>query len=106
MNLGLLEQQILLAILRLHPEGYGVTIRDEIKKRTEREYSFGAIYASLDRLEEKGFLKSKEGEPTADRGGRRKMYFTLTTPGQATLEQSLRAIDSLRKGVRFKEVRP
>jgi DNA-binding PadR family transcriptional regulator len=102
LDIGLLEQQVLLAIMRLHPTAYGISIKEQIKERTGRDYSFGAIYASLDRLEEKGFVISRQGEPTAPRGGRRKLYFTLTASGQAALEETLRAIDSLRKGVRWR----
>ena len=102
LDIGLLEQQVMLAIMRLHPTAYGISIKEQIKERTSRDYSFGAIYASLDRLEEKGFVISRHGEPTATRGGRRKLYFILTAPGQAALEETLRAVDSLRKGVRWK----
>lgn len=102
-ELGQLDQQVMLAILRQQPTAYGVSIQELIKERTDREYSVGAIYASLERLEEKGYVKSKQGEPTAERGGRAKLYFNLTAPGQATLQRSLRAIDKLRRGIRWSE---
>src|SRR5262249_32340039 len=102
MDIGLLEQQVMLAILRLHPNAYGVSVQEQIAERTGRTHSFGAIYAALDRLEEKGFIKSRHGQPTAESGGRRKLHFTLTAPGQLALDQSLRAIDSLRQGLRLK----
>ena len=98
-NLGALEQQIMLAILRLHPDGYGVSIRDELERRTGRCPSFGSIYAALERLEAKGYVASRQGEPTAERGGRRKVYFTLTAPGQVALRNALDAIDALRNGL-------
>lgn len=101
-SLGLLDQLIMLAILRQHPSAYGVSIKDEIEGRANRSYSVGAIYAALDRLDEKGLISARKGEPTAERGGRRKLYFTLTAPGQASLQQSLRAVDVLRKGIRWK----
>jgi PadR family transcriptional regulator, regulatory protein PadR len=101
-EIGSLEQQVMLAIMRLHPTGYGIAIQDQIEDRTGRSYSVGAIYAALDRLEEKGFIASKQGEPTAERGGRRKLYFRLTAPGQMALQQSLQAIDALRQNVRWK----
>src|SRR5580700_8993013 len=97
-DLSTLEQQTMLAILRLHPKGYGVTIRDEIGQRTEREVSIGSIYAVLDRLQEKGFVESAHGNPTPQRGGRRKLYFTLTAPGQKTLSESLKAINAMSSG--------
>ena len=97
-----LEQQLLLAVLGLHPNAYGVSIQERIKDRTGREPSTGSIYASLDRLEEKGFVKSRQGESTKERGGKRKLYFTITAPGQRTLRQSLQAIDSLSHGLRWK----
>jgi PadR family transcriptional regulator, regulatory protein PadR len=95
-SISLLEQQVMLAALRLHPNGYGVSIRDELEARTKQSYALGSIYACLDRLEDKGFLKPREGEATPERGGRKKMYFELTGLGQQTLDQSLRALDSLR----------
>lgn len=94
-QIGQLEQHVLLAILRRQPEAYGIAIQDELKTRTGREYSTGAIYAVLDKLERKGFVSEKLGEATAQRGGRAKIYFQLTAPGHATLETSLSAIKSL-----------
>ncbi len=89
MNLSALEQMTMLAILRLHPDAYGVTIQDQIGDRTGKAPSIGSVYAALDRLEGKGLIESRRGEPTAERGGRAKLYFTLTASGSATLEQSL-----------------
>ena len=102
-ELNPLDQQVLLAILRLRPGAYGVSIQALIEERTGRSYSIGAIYAALDRLEDKGFVKRRAGEPTPERGGRAKLYFDLTAPGQGALQQSLRAIDAMRKGLRQKE---
>ena len=102
MELTTLEQHLLLAIIGLHPNAYGVSIQDHIRERTGREPSTGSIYASLDRLEEKGFVKSRQGEATAERGGKRKLYFTITAPGQHALRQSLQAIDALSHGLRWK----
>lgn len=101
-ELTTLEQHLLLAIIGLHPNAYGVSIQDHIKERTGREPSTGSVYAAIDRLEEKGFVKSRQGEPTAERGGKRKLYFTITGPGQHTLRQSLQAIHSLSHGLRWK----
>jgi DNA-binding PadR family transcriptional regulator len=101
-ELTTLEQHLLLAIIGLNPNAYGVSMQDHIKERTGREPSTGSIYASLDRLEEKGFIKSRQGEPTKERGGKRKLYFTITAPGQHTLRQSLQAVHSLSHGLRWK----
>jgi PadR family transcriptional regulator, regulatory protein PadR len=98
-ELTTLEQHLMLAIVGLHPNGYGVSIQDHIKDRTGREPSIGSVYASLDRLEQKGFIKSRQGESTAERGGKRKLYFMVTGAGQHALRQSLQAIDSLSRGV-------
>lgn len=103
MELTALEQQLMLAIIGLHPTAYGVAIQDHIQERTGREPSLGSIYASLDRLEEKGFIVSRQGEPTPARGGKRKLYFTVTAPGLLALRQSLRAINALRRGLRWAE---
>src|SRR5262245_53240127 len=92
------DQHVLLATLRLHPNGYGVSIRDEIEQQTGRTLSFGTLYAVLERLTANGYLASRRGEPTAERGGRAKLYFTVTAPGQAALQQALRALDALRCG--------
>jgi DNA-binding PadR family transcriptional regulator len=102
MELTTLEQHLLLAIIALHPNGYGVSIQDHIRERTGREPSTGSVYASLDRLEEKGFVKSRQGEATPERGGKRKLYFTITAPGRRALSESLQAIDALSHGLRLK----
>jgi PadR family transcriptional regulator PadR len=95
-QIGQLEQLVMLAILRLQPTAYGVSLQKELELRTGREYSTGAIYAVLDKLERKGFVKTKQGEATPQRGGRAKLYFNLTAPGQSALQVSLKAIDNLR----------
>jgi PadR family transcriptional regulator PadR len=105
-QLGQLEQFVMLAILRLQPTAYGVALQKELEQRTGREYSTGAIYAVLDRLEDKGLVKSKTGEVTAERGGRAKLYFSLTAPGQTALQASLRAIDNLRSNAPLAPVTP
>lgn len=102
-DLTLVEQQMLLAIMRLHPNAYGVSIRDEIKARIGKEYSFGSVYAVLERLEDGGLITSREGEVSATRGGRKKLYFTITGVGQQALQASLNAIDLMRAGLRLKE---
>jgi PadR family transcriptional regulator len=96
-DLSSLEQQMMLAITKLMPNAYGVAIGDHIERVTGRSYSVGAVYAALERLEDCGLLASRQGEPTAARGGRRKLYFDLTARGQITLKESLAVIDKLRK---------
>ncbi len=97
---GEFEQLILLAVLRLGEGAYGVGIRDEIVERTERSITRGALYAGLDRLEEKGLLKSRLGEPTAERGGRAKRFYELTGSGELALSTSLRSVKRMTQGLR------
>jgi len=98
-SLGEFEQIVLLAILRLGEAAYGVTIRTEIADCTQREPSRGALYTTLDRLEEKGLVQSRLGDPTPERGGRAKRYFTVTKRGRAALIQAQRSYQSLLKGL-------
>jgi len=100
-DLTTVEQQVLMAIIRLRPNAYGVSIRDEIEMRTSHAPSIGAIYAALERLQSKGFLSAREGEPTAQRGGRSKLFFDLTAKGRTSLSHSLAALDALRPGAGF-----
>lgn len=80
-TLGHFEYQVLATLQQLRQEAYGVPIRANIKERTGREPSVGALYTTLDRLEDKGFVRSWTGEPTAERGGRAKKYFAITGAG-------------------------
>jgi PadR family transcriptional regulator len=97
--LGEFEQVVLLAILRLADNAYGVTIRREITACTEREPAPGALYTTLDRLEEKGLVTSKYGDPTPERGGRAKRYFTVTARGVRAVARAQRAYQRLLKGL-------
>src|SRR5690606_15338424 len=97
--LGEFELLVILAVARLGEEGYGVSVRREIAQRTGREVSIGAVYATLDRLERKGLLSSREGEPTARRGGRAKRHFRLEAAGEAALERTRRVLDRMWDGV-------
>jgi PadR family transcriptional regulator PadR len=98
-SLGEFEQIVLLAILRLGEAAYGVTIRTEIAGCTHREPSRGALYTTLDRLEEKKLVQSRLGDPTPERGGRAKRYFTVTKRGRAALIQAQRSYQSLLEGL-------
>ena len=87
-NLGELEELVLLTVGILFPEAYGVAVMDEIDKRAGRALNISAVHAVLTRLEEKGLLKSKMGDPSEERGGRRKRIFTLTAAGKRSLEEA------------------
>ena len=89
--LGEFEQSVLLAIAHLSQadeDVYGVTIRQLIESRTDRSVPVGALYTALDRLERKGYVSSRMGEPTPSRGGRAKRHFVLRPAGIAALERS------------------
>jgi PadR family transcriptional regulator, regulatory protein PadR len=83
--LGELEELILLVVALLNKEAYGVSIAEELKKQAGREISISAVHAALHRLEEKGFVKSKMGGASQERGGRRKRLFTITSYGRHAL---------------------
>ena len=97
--LGEFEQVVLLAILRLPDDAYGVMILREIAECTDREPAPGTLYTTLDRLEEKGMVTSKYGDPTPERGGRAKRYFTVTGPGVRAVARAQRAYQRLLKGL-------
>ena len=98
-SLGEFEQIVLLAILRLGDNAYGVTIRAEIAACTQREPAPGALYTTLDRMEAKGFVHSRFGDPTPQRGGRAKRYFTVTRRGRVTVISAQRSFQSLLRGL-------
>ena len=93
-TLGDFEQLILFALIRLGPDAYGVTIRREIESRTGRTISPGALYTALDRMETRGLVSSRLGDPTPQRGGKRKRLYTLDAAGERALA---RVYDSLRQ---------
>jgi PadR family transcriptional regulator PadR len=97
-NLGELEQIVLLAVMRLAGEAYGVAIRDEIRERTGRSISPGTIYPTLDRLERKGFVQSATGDPLPERGGRSRRIYEIRPEGLAALRASLRMLRALGSG--------
>ena len=100
-HLGDFEQMVMIALLRLREEAYGMRVRQEIEQRTGRETSIGAVYATLDRLEDKGFVKSSLGKPTQERGGRAKRTFILTARGSKALESSHDALMRMMDGLQF-----
>lgn len=85
-SLGEFEELLLLIVAVLHDQAYGVTIFDEIEARRGRTASISAIHMSLKRLEEKGFVTSRFGGITQDRGGRRKKFYTITALGKKILD--------------------
>ncbi|HEX3941198.1 MAG TPA: PadR family transcriptional regulator [Acidobacteriaceae bacterium] len=97
--LGEFEQVVLLAILRLDKEAYGVTIRSEIASCTGREPAPGALYTTLDRMESKGIVRSWLGEATPQRGGRPKRYFAVTKAGRAALIHAQKSYQRLLQGL-------
>ena len=99
LNLGEFEQLILLAILRLGDNAYGVTIRAELAERGGRTVAPGALYTALERLEAKGALTSRMGDPTPQRGGRAKRYVTVTAAGVQALRRAVRAYERLLEGL-------
>jgi DNA-binding PadR family transcriptional regulator len=101
--LGEFEHIIVLALLRLEDRAYGVTVRQEIELRTRREVSIGAVYATLDRLETKGYVKSFRGDPTPERGGRSKRFFRVTASGVSAMSRTQQALRSMTEGLAILE---
>jgi PadR family transcriptional regulator len=97
--IGGLEQMVLLATLRLGDEAYAVSIRREIEARSGKHVARGALYTVLERLEEKGYLSSRLGAPTAARGGRPKRFYKVTPSGVRALKGSREAIVRLWQGL-------
>jgi len=97
--LGEFEQLVLITLTRLGHEAYGVTISDDIAERSGRVVSLGAVYKTLDRLERKGLVASRIGEPTAERGGRRKKHFRILAIGQRALRQSMASLRRMTAGI-------
>jgi len=97
--LGELEQIVLLAVLRLGDEAYAVPILEQIEAQTGRRVARGALYTALDRLEKKGCLRSRVGQPLAERGGRARRYFTVTPAALRALKDSRLALLRLWRGL-------
>src|SRR6476646_7297351 len=98
-HLGDLEQIVLLAVLRLGDKAYAVPILEEIEAQSGRRVARGALYTALDRLETKGCLRSRLGEPLPERGGRARRYFTVTASAVRALKQSRLALQRLWDGL-------
>jgi PadR family transcriptional regulator, regulatory protein PadR len=97
--LGDFEQLVLLGVLRLDQEAYGAAIRQEIHARSGRDISINAVYTTLDRLEAKGLLRSWVGDPTPQRGGRRRKFYGLRPAGVAALRHAYQAFTAMADGL-------
>ncbi|MCC7179186.1 MAG: helix-turn-helix transcriptional regulator [Acidobacteria bacterium] len=97
--LGEFEYAVLLAVVRLGDEAYAVPMRELIEDRTGRPVARGALYTALERLEAKGCLRSRMGDPTPERGGRARRYFSVTPLGLRALKSTHAAFASLTKGL-------
>jgi len=98
-NLGDLEQIVLLAVLQVGRDAYGVPVQEEIRRRARRDLTLGTIYKTLSRLEAKGFVASRVGEPTAERGGRAKRYYSVSAAGRRALQQNMAALRRMAAGL-------
>ncbi len=96
---GGLELAVLLAVARLGQGTYGLEVRRELAERSNRDYAIGAIYTTMQRLEDKGFLKSRLSDPQPVRGGRSRRLFTLTGAGQRALRDAERNAATMWSGV-------
>ena len=100
--LGELEHLILLSLLRLGDDAYGVAVRRDIEEHTGRDVATGALYTVLGRLETKGMVSAQVGEPTAERGGRRKKFYRLEVAGERALAASQLALRNMAAGLEGK----
>jgi PadR family transcriptional regulator PadR len=99
--LGHFEEIVLLAVLRLGENAYGAKIRQTVAEALKKDVSIGAVYATLDRLERKGYLKSWQGEATPERGGRAKRYFRVEGAGVQALNDTAAARNRLSQSLDF-----
>ena len=98
--LGTFELAVMLALIRLGDNAYGIPISREIEERAGRGVTLGSLYATLERLETKGLVHSETGEPTAERGGRAKKYFRVTAKGLREVRETQRVLKRLWQGLR------
>src|SRR5580700_8391104 len=99
--LGEFEHLILLAVLRLGDDAYGMRVRREISERTSRDVSIGAVYATLERLENKGMVSATISDPTPERGGRAKRSFEVTAQGMEAVNRTRQEMESMSEGLVF-----
>ena len=98
-KLGEFEEIVLLSVGMLHKEAYGVAIKDKIESQAKRSVSVGALQSALRRMEQKGYLSSQPGEPNAQRGGKPKLFFTITAYGIKALQHSKELRNELWKAI-------
>jgi DNA-binding PadR family transcriptional regulator len=98
-RLGEFEQLLMFALLRLGDDAYGVTLRREIENRTNRSVSAGAVFTAMERLEARGFVSSYIGDPTPQRGGKRKKHYRLEPAGARALNRTYESLNEMAKGV-------
>jgi PadR family transcriptional regulator PadR len=94
-SFGNFELMVMLVLIRLGENAYGVPISKELEDQTGREVALGSVYAALERLEQKGFVSSRLGNPTAERGGRAKRYFRVTAKGLREVDDAQRVLTNL-----------
>lgn len=99
-NLGTFEQIILTSLVILGENAYGATVHEKVEELAEGSRSIGSVYTTLDRLEQKGYVKSWFGDPTPERGGRSKRFFEITGAGQKVLQQAMKVADNMVTGLR------
>lgn len=99
MALGDLEQLVMLALMRLGDEGFGAAAQREIAERSGRYVTLGAVYTALNRLEEKGFVASRVGDPLPQRGGRRRRHYSVLPLGRRAIADAVRAMQALSSGL-------
>jgi len=97
--LGGFELLVLLALIRIGDEAYGVPISEAIEESSGKDVAMGSVYITLERLGQKGLVSSRLGEPTAERGGRAKTYFRITAKGLREVRQARRTLMNLWQGV-------
>ena len=97
--LGEFEQLVLLALLRLGPDTYGAAVSLEIEAQTGRSVSVSAVHTTLDRLEDKGFIRSRLGDPTPQRGGKRKRHYEVLPTGVRALQHAVRGLRRMTAGL-------
>jgi len=98
-TLGEMEHLVLLAVVRLGDDAYGMLISEELENRTGRDVAIGSVYAALDRLERRGYVSSRTGNPSPHRGGRAKRYFTVQRAGVEALARSQALFEGLWEGL-------
>ena len=98
-SLGHFELLVMLALLRQGDEAYGVPIADAITQSTGKQVILASVYNTLERLEQKGLVRSALGQPTPERGGRAKRYFSITTAGLREVRAAKKALTVLWRGI-------